>query len=230
VPDGVSDEQAVLADPCSVQLHAVLRNPPAAGPALVYGCGTLGLMTIALLRVLHPATPVWAVARHMHQAEHACDLGASEVLPADPERIVEAVAALAGTVPLRPWSGRPWLMRGPDVIYDTVGSPASIETGLRIASARGSLVVSGVEPPRRFEWTPYYFKEVSIVGSNAFAMETIDGRRMHAMEAYLELLTRGFDLSHLVSHRYALADYRRAFLRMHSKAGDSVVKSVFAFP
>lgn len=120
-------------------------------------------------------------------------------------------------------------MRGPGVVYDTVGSPASVETALRVVGARGTVVVSGVEAPRRFEWTPHYFKEVSVVGSNAFAMETLDGRRMHAIEAYFELVRRGLDLAHLVTHRYRLDDYRRAFLGMHGKAGDGVVKSVFAF-
>ena len=229
VPDDISDEQAVLADPCAVQLHAVLRHPPGAGPALVYGCGTLGLATIAILRMLHPETAVWAVARHAHQAAHARAAGACEVLSPAPERLIEQVAGLAGSRPLVPWSGRPWLMRGADAIYDTVGSPGSIETALRVASSRATLVVSGVEAPRRFEWTPYYFKEISIAGSNAFATETLDGRRMHAMEAYFELVRRGLDLASLITHRYALGDYRRAFLGMHGKAADGVVKSVFTF-
>ncbi|MBM4371954.1 MAG: alcohol dehydrogenase catalytic domain-containing protein, partial [Deltaproteobacteria bacterium] len=55
VPDGVTDEQAVLADPFSVSLHAVLSAPPPeGGVAVVYGCGTLGLLNIAILRALHP--------------------------------------------------------------------------------------------------------------------------------------------------------------------------------
>src|ERR1051325_2750236 len=47
VPDGVSDEQAVLADPFSVSLHGILKRPPSpGGTALVYGCGTLGLLAM----------------------------------------------------------------------------------------------------------------------------------------------------------------------------------------
>ncbi len=230
VPDGVTDEQAVLADPFAVQLHAVLRNPPRPGePALVYGCGTLGLMTVAMLRRLHADVPVWAVARHPHQRQLARDLGAAEVLPAQPTALIEAVARLAGGTVLRPWSGVPWLMRGAGIIYDTVGSPATIETSMRIASPRAKIVVSGVEAPRRFEWTPYYFKELSLVGSNAFAMEDFEGRRMHAMEIYFELVRRGLDLSPLVTHRYALSEYRRAFLASHDHAKSGAVKAVFDF-
>jgi len=40
IPAGVSDEQAVLADPFSVSLHGILKRPPTPGAtALVYGCG-----------------------------------------------------------------------------------------------------------------------------------------------------------------------------------------------
>ena len=68
VPDGVSDEQAVLADPFSVSLHGFLKRTPAPGTtALVYGCGTLGLMAIAILRALAPTVRVIAVARFPHQ-------------------------------------------------------------------------------------------------------------------------------------------------------------------
>src|SRR6266851_3389665 len=42
VPDDVSDETAVLADPASVSLRTILLHPPVPGsPVLIYGCGTL---------------------------------------------------------------------------------------------------------------------------------------------------------------------------------------------
>jgi len=230
VPDGISDDQAVLADPFSVQLHAVLRHPPRHGEAaLVYGCGTLGLITIAILRILHPDVVVWAVARYPHQQRLARNLGASEVLPADPGELIGRVAALADAVPLRPWSGKPWLMRGPGMIYDTVGSPPTVETALRLAAPRAALVISGVEAPRRFEWTPLYFKEVDVVGSNAFGIEPFEGERLHAFEAYFRLVARGLDLSALVTHRFPLARYRDAFLAMRDHGRSGAVKCVFAF-
>ena len=46
LPDAIADEVAVLVEPFSVALHAVLARPPAAGAAvLVIGAGTLGLLT-----------------------------------------------------------------------------------------------------------------------------------------------------------------------------------------
>ena len=49
-------------------------------------------------------------------------------------------------------------------------------------------MVTGVEIPERFEWTPLYFKEIALIGSNAFAIEEYAGRRQHAMEWYLEFV------------------------------------------
>ncbi len=231
IPEGVGWEAAVLADPFSVSLHSVLRHPPPSSgrPALVFGCGTLGLLTIAILRHLHPEVPVLAVARYPHQAELARRFGAVELLPEGREEVVEAVARVVGASALRPWSGKSWLVRGVGVIYDTVGSPASVELALRVIDARAKIVVSGVEAPRRFEWTPLYFKEVSVVGSNAFGVETFEGRRLHAMQIYFELLDRGLDVSPIVTHRFPLDEYREAFLSLHRKGKSGAVKALFTF-
>src|SRR3984885_4023744 len=82
IPDGVSDEAAVLADPVSVSLRSVLLAPPppSGRPVLVYGSGTLAFAAIALLRYLYPATEVWAVTRPGHRAELATRFGAAAVL------------------------------------------------------------------------------------------------------------------------------------------------------
>ena len=64
IPDEVSDEAAVLADPVSVSLRSVLLAPPPEDrPVLVYGSGTLAFAAIALLRHLYPGTEVWAATR-----------------------------------------------------------------------------------------------------------------------------------------------------------------------
>src|SRR5437899_81958 len=125
-PDGVGDGEAVLAAPFAVSLHGLLKRPPAPGAtALVYGCGTLGLLAIAILRALHPATRVLAVARFAHQRALAERFGAAVVLPHEPARdIVGRVAAETGANLMTPWYGLPWLHgSGLDVVYDTVGLP-----------------------------------------------------------------------------------------------------------
>jgi threonine dehydrogenase-like Zn-dependent dehydrogenase len=230
IPDGVSFDQAVLADPFSVSLHAILKAPPAAGATvLVYGAGVLGLLSVAALRALFPAARVAIVARYPHQAELARQLGAEWTLcTREPAQVVDGVAALAGTRLFKPWRGLPWLLRGVDAIYDTVGSAESLEVGVRVASARAPIVITGVGKPARFEWTPHYFKEVALIGSNAFGVEEIGGLRLHAMEHYLRLVDREkLDLSSLITHHFRLQEYQEAFITMHTKGRHRVVKAVF---
>ncbi len=225
VPDALPSETAVLADPVSVSLHSLLKRPPRPGrPALVYGGGTLGLAAIALLRHLHPDVPVWAVSRPGPRAERARALGAQEVFVGGPDAVVEAVARLCGTRPHVPWSGRSWLQEGPGVVYDTVGSPESVDTALRVIETGGALVVSGVEAPRRFEWTPLYFKEVEMVGSNAFGIEELGGVSRHAFEHYFDLVAKGLDVASLVTHRFPLAEWGRALTTIARRGRTGAIK------
>lgn len=231
IPDGVSWEQAVLADPFSVALHAVYSHPPTTS-ALVWGCGTLGLLTVAILEHRFPEVRVIAVARYPHQAELASGLGAEVVLDGgDRAAVIRRTLAEVGGEVLTPWRGLPWSLDGVDVVYDTVSFPQTIEAAIRLVRSRGRVVVVGVEPPRRFEWTPIYFKEIAVVGSNAFAVETdpSTGERKHAMEHYWDYLARGFDATAIVTHRFPLAAYREAFTVCHDQGRHRAVKVVFEF-
>jgi len=133
---------------------------------------------------------------------------------------------------LTPWFGMPWLHGGGvDVVYDTVGYPETVEVGIRIAASRGALVITGVEMPRRFEWTPLYFKEIAVIGSNAFGVEEFEGERRHSMEIYLDLVRRRrIDVTPIVTHRYSLDEYRKAFLACGNQDTSGAVKVLFTFP
>ncbi len=200
--------------------------------ALVYGCGTLGLMAIAILRALAPTVRVIAVARFPHQKALAERFGAALVLAHEPlVPLIERIAAETGAELMRPWHGAPWLHGGGiGVVYDTVGSPETVEVALRVAAPRGAVVVTGVEMPRRFEWTPLYFKEIEVVGSNAFGVEDFEGRRRHAMEIYFELVASGrIDVTPVVTHRFGLDNYRRAFLACAKQDHSGAVKVLFTY-
>src|SRR3989304_3028737 len=88
------------------------------------------------------------------------------------------------------------------------------------------VVGGGVEAPRRFEWTPLYFKEVSVVGSNAFGVEPFEGRRLHGMQIYFEMIARGLAVSALVTPHYQLARYREAFVALHRRRETGAVKAL----
>lgn len=224
IPEGVDDEAAVLADPFSVSFHAIVRHPPPpGGKAVVYGAGALGLTSVAILRALYPDVEVAVVARFPAQVEMARRFGASLVVPHEPAlAVVEHLAEWSGGELHTPILGLPVTRPGHiDVVYDSVGKPETFEVSVRVLAERGSLVYTGVSTPERWEWSPVYFKELTIAGSNAFGIEELDGVRQHAIAHYLDLVADGrLDIRPMLTHRFPLEDWRGA-LRALARPGDS---------
>jgi threonine dehydrogenase-like Zn-dependent dehydrogenase len=232
VPAGVPDTLAVLADPFSVSLHAVTRHPPRpGGKAMVYGAGALGTCAIAILRALHPDVDVLAVARFEAQAAMARALGATVIHHEPQLAVIEEAAAWSGGV-LQPSDGLPMAYPGGiDVVYDTVGKRETFEVGARVLRSRGTLVKAGVHGPTFWEDTPLYFKELSLVGSNAFGFESVDGSRRHGMDHYLDMVdSKRVDLTGMLTHRFALDDWRAAFTALATQDRSGAIKVAFDFP
>lgn len=233
VPDDVPDEVAVLADPFAVSLHGITRNPPPPGAkVVVWGGGALGTSAIAILRALYPTVDVAAVVLHPAQQALAADLGAHVVdAGTEPEAVVVALADWSGGVLYRPFEGLPIAHPGHvAVVYDTVGSPTTIEQALRVLATRGRIVVSGVAAPARFEWSPLYFKDAAIIGSNAFGVEEVDGVRKHAIEHYLDLVQAGrVDISKMLTHTFRLERWREAFTTIATQHETGAIKVAFDF-
>jgi threonine dehydrogenase-like Zn-dependent dehydrogenase len=228
VPDSIPDEMAVFADPFSVSLHAITRHPPPeAGAALVYGAGSLGLCAVAILRALYPGVAVAVVARFAAQAELARRFGAAKVLAHEPRSaLVEELADWGGGRLRQPLQGLPMAHPGAvDVVYDTIGKPETFEVGVRVLRSRGTLVKAGVHAPGRWEDSPLYFKEISCVGSNAFGVEEVHGRRKHAIAHYLDLAAaRQVDLRPMLTHTFSLEQWRDALHAIANQADSGAVK------
>lgn len=239
VPDEVPDELAVLADPFSVSLHAVTRTPPPTdgdraedgGRALVYGAGALGVCAVAVLRALYPSVQVAVVAKWPAQAALVSRLGARVFEPEPRDTLVEQLADWSGGTLRRPWDGLPITHPGAiDVVYDTVGAAATLEVGVRVLATRGALVQMGVGKLARCEWTPWYFKELRLVGSNAFGVETVEGRTDHAMALFLDLARAGrVDLAGMVTHTFPLDRWHDAFMTLHDQGTSGAIKVAFSF-
>ena len=233
IPDAVDDEVAVLADPFAVSLHAITRNPPRPDSrVVVWGAGALGSTSIAILRALYPSVQIACVARHPAQQQLAAQWGAHVIdASLSAHETVVAIADWSGAVLHQPWEGLPLAHPGHiDVVYDTIGAPWTIEQALRILAYQGRIVVSGVNAAARFEWSPLYFKDASIIGSNAFGIEIVDGVRKHALEHYLDMAASGrIDISAMLTHTYRLEDWRDAFTALATQTESGAIKVAFDF-
>jgi threonine dehydrogenase-like Zn-dependent dehydrogenase len=105
-----------------------------------------------------------------------------------------------------------------------------VEVSVRLTRPRGAIVITGVEPPARFEWTPLYFKEIELIGSNAFGFENFEGSRRHAMEIYFDLIRSGrLDVTPIITHRFDLTSYRQAFAACWDQGSSGAVKVLFDY-
>jgi threonine dehydrogenase-like Zn-dependent dehydrogenase len=234
VPAAIPDESAVLIEPFSCALHAVLEAGLTAGAtALVVGSGTMGLLTIAAIRALGLGARVLALAKHPHQAAFARALGADQVIRAagsTGERYA-AVAAATGAAIHRPALGKPVVAGGADVTFDCIGSSSTLDDALRFTRARGRVILVGMPAvPGGVDWTTIWHKELEVKGSYTQATEVVDGERVRTMTLAIRLLASGAGaLAPLVTARFPLADYRRAIAHATHTGRTRSVKTVFEF-
>jgi threonine dehydrogenase-like Zn-dependent dehydrogenase len=195
---------------------------------VVYGAGSLGTTATAILRALFPSVEVATIARWPAQAALAEKLGARVF---DPSNVIEELTEWSGGILRQPWEGAPVAYPAHiDVVYDTVGAPQTVEHALRVLGHGGALVQLGVSSPARFEWTPWYFKELRLIGSNAFGVEEVGGKRQHAIAHYLELAEEGrIDLTGMLTHEFRLEQWRDAFTTIVNQGETGAIKVAFDF-
>jgi len=96
VPEGVSDDAAVLAQPLAVALHAVRRGGITPGePAVVIGVGGIGAFLVAAAKA-RGAAPLIAADVRDRRLETARRLGADVIVDARSQDVVAAVLEATG--------------------------------------------------------------------------------------------------------------------------------------
>ncbi|HMK07661.1 MAG TPA: zinc-binding dehydrogenase [Anaerolineales bacterium] len=221
VPDGLSDDQASLVEPSAVALHAVLRHPPHRGEqVLVVGAGIIGLLTAQCVKLIAPGCRLTVLARYPHQAQAAQRFGADVILSHGD--LYQQVADQTGGRLYRAMMNRGMILGGYDVIYDCVGHRDTIIDSLRWARARGAVVLVGIDfSLLKVDLNPVWYQEVDLIGSHTFGREEADGRRRHTFPLVMDHLRAGrLQTDGLITHRFPLAEYRRAIdAALHKESG-----------
>ena len=231
IPEKVSFEQAVLADPFSVCFHSIIMlNPNPDSKILVYGLGIIGLLSILCLKNIFKVKNITGIGRYQFQKELAIKLGADHVFLSSGDLLIEEIAKYNNAELYLPKRGLKWALDGVDGIIDTIGSAETFEIGERIICTQGKLVFLGVSVPKRFENSLHYFKELEVIGSNAFSIEFFRNESMHAFQHYLDFLSEGLiDPKNLITHKFPLNAYKEAFNTLSNKSKTHAVKVLFEF-
>jgi len=192
LPEEIPLTQAVLLEPLGVAYHALSKVRVAANPALVLGCGPIGLMAVHLARALG-AAPILAVAKHPLQAKLARDKGADLVLSPDPAEIKAAVAEATDGY-------------GVGAALELTGTREGVLAAFEAVRKAGELVLVGTMRPLEFDFQRFLNrKELTVHG--------LHGRRLfETWTGLLDLLRAGrLDLSGLVTADLPLESFEEAF-------------------
>jgi threonine dehydrogenase-like Zn-dependent dehydrogenase len=230
IPDELSDELSVLLEPFSVALHAVLARSPGVGErVLVIGGGTLGLCTVAALRLVEPRAEVILLARHAAQRLLGERLGAS-MAAGGRDAAVQAAIRHAGARAHRSILGQTVLSGGFAQVYDAVGSRRSLADAMRVSEPGGRLVlVGGPAEVGGLDWTLAWSRELRIDGTYVYGLEPSLPGTPHTFDEAIRLLLANpeLPLGELVTHRFRLEDWRRAMAVSLSRGRSGALKVVF---
>lgn len=169
IPQGMSFDQATLAEPLAIAMHSVRLASICAGETVaVIGAGPIGLMTIAALRATGAAR-VWAVEPVAHRRELARSMGADVVL--EPDDAVDQIRSDTG-------------QRGVDCAIDCAAGEHTTVQAIHLARNAGRVALTGIHstPLVSMDGSAMRRKELTIYNvrrSNHETQEALDLLQAH---------------------------------------------------
>jgi 2-desacetyl-2-hydroxyethyl bacteriochlorophyllide A dehydrogenase len=233
VPDTLTDEQAVMLEPAAVALHAVLRHLPRPGDrALIIGAGTVGLLTQQIVHALAPDVEVSVMARYPFQIEQATRQGAANIIY--PHDTYVGVQRATQARLYHGFLGNKTLVGGYDVIYDTIGQRQTLHHALRWTRAQGAVILVGINlRPMNIDLTPLWHQEISLLGSTSHGFENWplhSSQQSSTFSAVADLIEQGYIMpENLITHHFALNNYKHALQTATKKAESRAIKVVFDY-
>ena len=159
LPDGLSFEQAAMAEPVSVAFHAVNLIPSEINDsAIVVGCGMIGLFVVQALRIKGCGTII-AIDLDPSRLDMALKFGADHAFRADDPEIVEKVRAVTRG-------------RGADIAIEVVGITPTVNLAINAVRKGGKIgLVGNLSPKVELPLQVVVTRQLTIYGSCASAGE-----------------------------------------------------------
>jgi threonine dehydrogenase-like Zn-dependent dehydrogenase len=224
VPPSLSDEAAVLIEPFACCIHAALRGGATRDDVVVVsGAGTIGLLTVAAVRLFTPPRRLIAVAKHPTQRDLARKLGADQVVA--PGEAFQRIRFATAARRLDGMMDRSLLLGGADVTFECVGRADSLNDAVRYTREGGTVVVVGMPGEEKVDWAPIWQRELTVMGAYAYGNEpSRKGRKTFslALEAAPEM-----HLEELTGPLFGLGEYRDAIAYAMSAGLLGAVKVAF---
>ena len=203
LPDAIDDVAGAMLEPLGVAIHALRLARVRPGDSVgVFGCGPIGLLLIQLARTAG-ATTIVATDRLPHRVDAARRLGAVAALVAGGTERDILLDATAG--------------RGVDAAIEIAGDDDAIETAIILARPAGTVVVAGIPA-----------SDHSTIATSIARRKGLDLRFSRRMRRdyprAIALLEAGLvEVSSLVTHRFAIAEFEAAFRTAVRRGGLKVI-------
>jgi L-iditol 2-dehydrogenase len=209
VPPWMHDDTAVWMEPAACVLRGVWRAAPAASAvAVVLGAGGMGLLHLMVLKAERPDMRVLMVDPIASRLALARQHGADACT--DPASAPDSLRTLGDG-------------RGADVVFDTVGGAATLDTALALTREGGSVVLfahAGDGERARFDINFLFKYERRVLGSYS-------GGPAEQARVFDLMCARELDPAALVTHRLPLARFDEGVRLARAR---EAIKVVFTGP
>jgi threonine dehydrogenase-like Zn-dependent dehydrogenase len=229
LPEAATPEEGVLIEPLTVGLQAVYSNLPQKGEkVLIIGSGVIGTMVLKAIRALDSDCRVVVADPSTFAADLAKKAGAEEVISG--KDVFAETAQLTGATRFKPMMGPEILMGGFDRIYDTVGSPGTLNTSMRCLKAGGTLSQVGIWHDVKLDLTPLWLKQQTLKGVYGCGYATYKGEWKHMFEIALDMVRGGtVTLADMITHKFSLAKFEEMIAVNLAKEQHRAVKTAVSF-
>ena len=207
LPKEVTYEEAAMSEPAAVALHAFRRSGLGQGDTLlIYGIGTIGLIVAQWAKAAGVKNIILA-ARTDDKVEFARKLGFALAVNVQRENLGKLVEEATGG-------------RGADACIEGTGAPEPWAECISLTKAGGRVVCMGnpLGGMRLFQdaYWKILRKELTLVGT---WNSSFGSRENDWQEAVKAMQDKRLDLKGLITHRFSLDEFQKAFSLMHERRG-----------
>ena len=229
LPEACSPRQGVLIEPLTVGLQAVYGNMPQSGEkVMIVGGGVIGTMVLKAIRGLDIDCSVTVADPSAFAANLAGQAGADHVVTSG--KFLEETVQLTGARRYKPMMGPDILMGGFARIYDTVGSPATLNMAMRCLAAGGTLSQVGIWHDVKLDLTPLWLKQQTLKGVYGCGYADYKGKNRHMFEIALDMVDQAqITLDGMVTHMFSLDSFDKMIEVNLSKEKHRAIKTAVSF-
>ena len=229
LPEAWSPRQGVLIEPLTVGLQAVYGNMPQSGEkVMIVGGGVIGTMVLKAIRGLDIDCVITVVDPSGFAADLARQTGADHVIA--PNDVLNDTVRVTGARRYKPMMGPDILMGGVARIYDSVGSPATLNLAMRCLAAGGTLSQVGIWHDVKLDLTPLWLKHQTLKGVYGCGYADYKGKNRHMFDIALDLVAEGkVDLNGMVTHQFSLDKFEEMIEVNLSKEKHRAIKTTVSF-